>query len=228
LGQLTATVNHELRNPLAAIRTALYMLHKTVDVENHDQVATSLGLMDRNVDRCDHIIDQMLDFTRVQSLDREDVLLDEWLLAVMDEQSIPEAVTVECKMNLPGRIVSLNPDGFRRAVINLVDNACKAMTENADQCDATRTARLKISTQAIDDRIEVEVTDNGPGIPEDVLPHIFEPLYSTRGFGVGLGLPTVRQLLQQHGGDVKVETVVGKGTRMLLWFPINKATEAVE
>ena len=113
-------------------------------------------------------------------------------------------------------------------MINLVDNACKAMAENAGQSDVTQTAKLKISTRAIDDRIEVEVADNGPGIPEDVLPHIFEPLYSTRGFGVGLGLPTVRQLLEQHGGDVKVETVVGKGTSMLLWFPINKAIEAIE
>lgn len=222
MGQLTATVNHELRNPLAAIRTALYMLHKTVDVEDYGQVATSIDLMDRNVGRCDHIIDQMLDFTRVQSLDREDLLFDEWLLALIDEQVVPEGVKVECDMNLPGQMVTINADGFRRAVINLIDNACKAMLGVGGEPCATPSATLKISTRATDERIEVEVADNGPGITEDILPHIFELLYSTRGFGVGLGLPTVRQLLEQHGGDVKVSTVVGEGTSMVLWFPIKK------
>jgi len=220
MGQLTATVNHELRNPLAVIRTALYMLHNTVDVEDHGQFAASIDLMDRNVDRCDHIIDQMLDFTRVQSLDREDLLFDEWLLALIDEQVVPEGVKVECDMNLPGQVVTINADGFRRAVINLIDNACKAMVGVDGEPCAIPSAKLKVSTRATDERIEVEVADTGPGITEDVLPHIFEPLYSTRGFGVGLGLPTVRQLLEQHGGDVKVSTVVGEGTSMVLWFPI--------
>ena len=228
MGQLTATVNHELRNPLAAIRTSLYRLNKTVDAGDYSQVGDSLDLMDRNVDRCDHIIDQMLDFTRVQSLDREDLPLDEWLLALIDEQILPDGVNVEFDMNLPGRMVSINADGFRRAVINLIDNACKAMVGDDAKSCATKNAQLKISTRATDERIEVEVTDTGPGITEDVLPHIFEPLYSTRGFGVGLGLPTVRELLEQHGGDVKVDTVVGEGTSMVLWFPIKKAIEAVE
>ena len=228
MGQLTATVNHELRNPLAAIRTSLYRLNKCVEAGDYMLVGDSLDLMDRNVDRCDHIIDQMLDFTRVQSLDREDLFLDEWLLALVDEQNLPDGIDVEFEMNMPGRMVSINADGFRRAVLNLIDNACKAMVGDDAKSCATKNAKLKISTRATDERIEVEVADTGPGITEDVLPHIFEPLYSTRGFGVGLGLPTVRELLVQHGGDVKVNAVVGEGTSMLLWFPAIKVLEAVE
>ncbi|MCH8997656.1 MAG: ATP-binding protein, partial [Proteobacteria bacterium] len=68
-------------------------------------------------------------------------------------------------------------------------------------------------------RIEIVIEDNGPGIPADVLPRIFEPLYSTRGFGMGLGLPVARQIMELHGGGIEIETEEGCGTRVCLWLP---------
>ena len=68
-------------------------------------------------------------------------------------------------------------------------------------------------------RTEITIIDTGIGIPDDVLPHVFEPLYSTKGFGVGLGLPVVKHIMEQHGGGVEIMTEKGVGTRVVLWLP---------
>jgi signal transduction histidine kinase len=84
--------------------------------------------------------------------------------------------------------------------------------------DAER-RQLTVGTRAGNERIEIFVADTGPGITDEVLARIFEPLFSTKNFGVGLGLPTVRQIMEQHGGGVEVETDQGRGMRFVLWLP---------
>ncbi len=82
-------------------------------------------------------------------------------------------------------------------------------------------SRLRVSTATSDDRLEITLADSGPGIAPDMLPKIFEPLFSTKSFGVGLGLPVVRQVLEMHGGGVEIETDPGEGTRFRLWLPVS-------
>jgi len=108
---------------------------------------------------------------------------------------------------------------MRRALINIIDNACQAMTTEDNPNQGKEGATLTIATHLNDGRAEIEVTDTGPGIPDDVLPRIFEPLYSTKTFGVGLGMATIRQIAQQHGGDVEIKTSNGKGTTVGVWLP---------
>ena len=74
-------------------------------------------------------------------------------------------------------------------------------------------------TGAAAGRIELVFEDTGPGIPPEVLPRVFEPLFSTKGFGVGLGLPAVKQIMEQHSGGIGVDSVPGQGTRVRLWLP---------
>ena len=80
-------------------------------------------------------------------------------------------------------------------------------------------SHLKVKTDRNKNRIEVSITDTGSGVSEDILNKIFEPLFSTKGFGVGLGLPTVKQIMEQHGGGIEIESEVGKGTCVTLWLP---------
>jgi signal transduction histidine kinase len=79
---------------------------------------------------------------------------------------------------------------------------------------------VRIHTTVVDGQIQLSLSDTGPGIPPDVLPHIFEPLYSTKGFGVGLGLPIVKEIVQQHHGDIEIISEAGQGTRVILWLPV--------
>jgi len=121
--------------------------------------------------------------------------------------------------------VPFDRDRFRRAIINVFDNACQAMTGEVgrEAADADN-AVLSVKTQRKNGRVEVIFEDRGPGIPADVLPRIFEPLFSTKGFGVGLGLPVVKRIMEQHGGGIEIDRAGTSGTRVCLWLPAERPT----
>jgi PAS domain S-box-containing protein len=220
LGRLTATVSHELRNPLGSIRAALFLLRRHLP-DDEPRLNEALERIDRNVVRCDHIIEELLDTTRTNraEIQTESVELDAWLTALLDEQDLPEGVVLEPSFTLAGTFVGIDPEQMRRAVINVVDNACQAMLQTEGR-KTKAPARLQVATRKTGERVEMIATDTGPGIAAEVLPRIFEPLYSTKATGVGLGLPVVRQVLERHGGNVEVESRAGEGTSFTLWLPL--------
>lgn len=222
LGQLTATVSHELRNPLGAIIPALYTLKAKIDLDD-ERIADAIARIERNINRCDNIIDELLDFTRMSQMEVQPLAMDHWLAAVLNEQTVPDGISVEQRLGLgEACVVRFDPDRLRRAIINVYDNACQAMMEEEALDKPYGQARLSISSRRTAGRLELVFTDSGRGIPEDVLPNIFEPLYSTKNFGVGLGLPIVKQIMEQHGGGIDIDTEAGKGTSMILWLPLPK------
>ena len=87
---------------------------------------------------------------------------------------------------------------------------------------------LRIETRIRNDRMEILFADTGPGIPHAEIERIFEPLYSTKGFGVGLGLPVVRRIMEQHGGGIEISSAQGTGTEVTLWLPRAQGQEAAE
>lgn len=218
LGQLTATVSHELRNPLGAIRPSLYLIGKRIDLKER-RIGEAFERVERNIERCDQIIDELLDFTRITELNRKPVEIDNWLREVIRELHITDGVTVIEDFQLEGQKLNLDSSRFRRAVINVIENACHAMFVNSQPDKIQSGACLTVSTCLNKNRVEIAVSDNGDGIPEDVLPKIFEPLFSTKGFGVGLGLPAVKQILNQHDGGIEISTQQEQGTTMVLWLP---------
>ncbi len=140
------------------------------------------------------------------------------------EQTAPEGVTVRNEMTARDLEVAFDEDRFRRVIINIFNNACEAMSE-----DYERTGRqdyvLGITSRVSDDRLELIFHDNGPGIAPDTLEKIWEPLFSTKSFGVGLGLPTVKQIMEQHGGGIDITSNLGQGTDVVLWLPLNRLDE---
>jgi signal transduction histidine kinase len=222
LGQLTATVSHELRNPLGAMRISTHVLRSKMDTSDDVQVR-AVDRVERCIKRCDNIIDELLDYSRIKDLDRTMVSIDAWLDALLDEQVLPDGIVLERALALPDEKVSLDPERFRRAVINVYENACQAMTGNNETKPEPETGdtqrQLRVATRATGDRVEIVISDNGPGVSDEVLAQIFEPLFSTKNFGVGLGLPTVKHIVEQHGGDIEVETEVSRGTSFVLWIP---------
>jgi signal transduction histidine kinase len=138
---------------------------------------------------------------------------------ILNEQTLPSGVAMRLAFGRPDMAVSLDPDRFRRVIINVFDNACQAMIgDGIENADAERHT-LTVRTQERHGRVEVIFEDTGPGIPSDVLERIFEPLYSTKGFGVGLGLPVVKHIMEQHHGGIEIESEEGQGTRIYLWLP---------
>ncbi len=222
LGQLTATVSHELRNPLGAIRTAVYLVASRVKDKGLG-VENALERADRSITRCDNIISELLDFTRSTDLSLNSVPFGEWLTQLLDEQTVPEPITLK-RENIDDKVeIAFDQDRLRRVIINVFNNGCEAMTEAIQHGTSTGVNEITVSTKTVGDRFEVLFQDTGPGIPPDVLEKIFEPLYSTKSFGVGLGLPTVRQIMEQHGGNIDIQSEVGKGTTVRIWLPLNRA-----
>jgi PAS domain S-box-containing protein len=223
LGQLTATVSHELRNPLGVIRTSNFIVRDGLNGES-PRVKRALERIDRSVIRCDRIIDELLDFTRIRDLEPVATAIDVWLGDLLDEQLLPKGVGLCREFGAPEAILTVDRDRFCRAVINVFENACQAITGKGDERTDLGKGVLTIKTRQSQRRVEVIFEDNGPGIAPDVLPRIFEPLYSTKGFGVGLGLPVVKQIMEQHGGGIEIETEEGRGTRVCLWLPNSPST----
>ncbi|MCZ6860076.1 MAG: ATP-binding protein, partial [Alphaproteobacteria bacterium] len=223
LGQLTATVSHELRNPLGVIRTSAFTLRKALP-ERGPRVERTLDRIERNVVRCDRIIDELLDFTRISELEPQPTSLDVWLEETLNEQTLPTGVALRLAFDRPNIAVSFDHDRFRRAIINIFDNACQAMIGVANEDTDSKENTLTVRTRESAGRIEVIFLDTGPGIPPDVYKKIFEPLYSTKGFGVGLGLPVVKHIMEQHGGGIEIDSEEGRGTRVCLWLPTGPPT----
>lgn len=224
LGQLTATVSHELRNPLGAMRPSLYVIEKMAEKKD-ERVQAAIQRLDRNIDRCDRIIDELLDFTRITELNCHITCVDKWLSSVIEEQFIPEGIQLEINLTLKNIELNIDAERLRRAVINVIENACHAMMNDNQQVVSEKNAQLKIGTVSKGKRIEIEIIDTGTGISKDVIKNIFEPLFSTKGFGVGLGMSAVKQIMKQHGGGIEIESEEGKGTSVILWLPYKAGEE---
>ena len=154
--------------------------------------------------------------------------MDEWLESVIDEQVIPKDIQVEKNLSLKNIGLVVDSSRLRRAVINVVENACHAMQENAHPIQSRPESRLGISTSGNAERIEIVISDNGAGMTDNVLEKIFEPLFSTRTFGVGLGMPAVKQIMEQHQGGIDIETEAGRGTKITLWLPVVARVDSKE
>jgi signal transduction histidine kinase len=188
--------------------------------ETDGRAQDALARIERSAGRCDQIIDELLDFTRIHGAQPRLLDLDPWLGKVLAEQPVQADIQIETRLGLGHRHVEVDPERLRRAVINLYDNACQAMAERQVSGHRGYRARLTVTTRRTPERVELEFADNGSGIEDEVLPRIFEPLYSTKGFGVGLGLPIVKQIMEQMRGGVDVDSARGRGTRFVLWLPV--------
>lgn len=227
LGQLTATVAHDLRNPLGAVRTAAFLIERKTK-EKGLGIEKPLERISNGVSRCDDIITELLDFARSRELQLETIDLDAWLAGLLQEQAqrLPEAVSLQCHQGLDGREIEIDPGRIQRALVNLWTNASEAMVgaKGDDPSSfSTQDPQIIVSTALTGRGVEISVIDNGPGISDEDMQKIMEPLFTTKSFGVGLGLPSVEKILQQHGGGLQVSSQTGSGTTMTAWFPITQA-----
>lgn len=212
---LTATVAHEIRNPLGAIRTATFVLERKLNGKV-DGVAAQLERINTGIRRCDKIITDLLDYSRKRSLDTQPVEVDQWLQMVLREEARKlESIDVQLSLGLPNVVASFDPDQLRQVVVNLVNNACEAMVEHRGRsATADYRPRLHIRTRRTAEQIEIEFADNGPGISEENLRRIRQPLFTTKSFGVGLGISAVERILRDHGGHLNIHSILGSGATM--------------
>ena len=223
LGQLTATVAHELRNPLGAVRTSSFLLERKLRDKGLG-VEAQLQRISTGVTRCDNIISQLLDFSRTNKLVCQMGDLDLWLIKTVEEaaKQLPEMVAITCELGLDEKQVPFDDARMERAIINLISNASEAMVGNGQDPSkiVTVNPQITIATRLIGNSVQISVTDNGPGMSPEILDKVREPLFTTKSFGTGLGISAIEQIAYQHGGKLDISSVEGQGSVFTVTLPM--------
>jgi PAS domain S-box-containing protein len=229
LGQLTATIAHELRNPLGAVKTSAFLLERKLG-DGAASVSAQLERISNGIARCDNIITQLLDFARTRKIEPIPEVLDRWLEALVREEvtKLTESVDVSLSLDTQNQSYLFDPSRLSRALINLISNAVEAFRPALVECADSSTEHCAITVRTFrrGNDLVIQVEDNGPGIQPEILEKIREPLFTTKNFGTGLGVPAVEQIAMQHGGGLEISSVVGKGSVFSILIPCMPATRS--
>jgi two-component system NtrC family sensor kinase len=215
LGRLTADVAHEIRNPLTAVGGFAHRLYKIAEGEKQKDYAEVIMT---EVDRLEKILRDVLTFSRDARFHFDRQPLEETVRAVVKVyEGILKERSVELLLDIGDHLppVLIDRDQVKQALTNLLANAIDVMHDGG-------TLTIRAGQEVLNDvtYVFLKTSDTGPGIPEEKLPLIFEPFFSTKEIhGTGLGLSITRKIIEEHGGFVKAESVEGKGATISLYFP---------
>jgi len=230
LGQLSAGLAHEIRNPLGVIKGSAEML--TQKLQASDELARELaGYISTEVNRLSALVTEFLDFARPLHAQPHPAdligLLDRVLQVVAarfaGNQETSKPVRVECHYSSGLPLVPLDESLCEQAFLNLVQNAYEAMQDN----NQSGTLLVEVHRAMKNDRegVELRLADNGPGVPEELREEIFNPFVTTKKTGVGLGLSIVSKIVDGHHGSIHVENARGGGAVFTIFFPLEEAVE---
>jgi len=217
---------HEIKNPLTAIKTFTeYLPKKRDDREFMDKFSRIVG---SEVRRIDDLVHQLLDFSKPAPLQLEDTnihkLIDD-TLDILSSQFIKYKIDVnkDYKLSVDSSVIKIDPQKMKQVFMNLFINAIEAMPNGGALTISTGTEHLEQSIGGSvkqgyteNKSIKITISDTGFGISKKDLPHIFEPFYSTKEKGSGLGLSIVYNIIEEHKGYIKVESKIKQGTRFVI------------
>lgn len=210
LGQLVGSVGHELRDPLSIIRNSSYYLKQKLKDSNKD-LEKHLSIIERNVERANSIISDLLDPFKARKLQLCETDVNSLIRETLADFEMPENISVRMSLDRVTPRTYLDQKLIRRAFRNISRNAVQAMPNGGV---------LEVHCRIKGDLVLVQFRDNGEGIPQDDVKRVFEPLFTTRPEGIGLGLTIVKNIIERHNGIIQIESLKGEGTTIALKLPI--------
>ncbi len=220
IGHMAANVAHEIRNPLIAVGGFARQLHEALDADDPKREFTSI------------ILEEV---TRLEQILREQLTLERHLQPVLAPVEVNQIIKDVRKLLSHGmlssriRLIANLADGLpvtmgdanqlKQVFLNVVTNAIQSMPDGGT---------IEIASEQLGQRIVVTVSDNGPGIPKEVMSKLFVPFFTTRKAGSGLGMAVTRRIVENHGGSVSVDSEMGKGTTVSISIPIVRSTRETE
>ena len=218
IGQLAGGVGHELRNPLGAIKNAVYYIKgkvaKSELVQKEPRVMEFLDIMDDEIKSSNKIINDLLGFSRVGKPSVSPTRIERVIEDALSHLTIPENIEVTKELGTDLSEVEIDADQIRQVLVNMIINAVQAMPEGG---------KLTIDARERDKFLEIEISDTGRGIPEETIGKIFDPLFTTRAKGIGLGLAVCKSIIDRHEGHIELKSKVGKGTTFNIKLPLKAA-----
>ena len=213
IGKLASGVGHELRNPLGVIKNSVYFL-KMVLGSSDEKVGRHLEIQNREIDISNRIITILMEFSKLRSSNVESFDMNSLIMESLSKIDIPDNVELELELE-EGRIdIVADRVQIGGVLINIITNAVQAMPLGG---------RLKIGIERMGGFIRIEVVDTGEGMSEETVKDIFEPLYTTKAKGIGLGLAIARQYVENHNGKIGVKSKPGKGSVFSIKLPLRKS-----
>ncbi len=219
LGQLSAGVTHEIRNPLAAINLNLQILKRKMkpDSPEYEYVNTAL----QGVERISRIVEVTLNFSKPTLPDIKDTNMNSVVTSSLElVSSAMKRKEIKTELKLAEKLPKIPVDAkqIQQVMVNLLTNAADAVKQFG--IVSIRTYKEKGSRRGDGEYVVISVTDNGIGIPPEDLQKIFNPFFTRKADGTGLGLPITQRIMHQHSGIIDVESTTGKGTTIYIKLPI--------
>jgi signal transduction histidine kinase len=201
-----------VRNPLTNINLAADQLNS--EITNKDEnTAFLFNMIDRNSNRINQLIADLLNSTKIPDLNMEKIrageLLDETLRQAEDRIRLKRARVIKEYDDLA--VIQVDRHKMKIALLNIIINALEAMEQQEDIV-------LELSTARVADRCRITISDRGPGMDEEALSRIFEPYFTSKAKGNGLGLTNTQNIILNHNGEITVESTLGKGTSFSIFF----------
>lgn len=230
LGQLSGSLAHELRNPLAVISNAVYFL-KSIHQGPDERIQDYLGIIGEEIGNAERIISETLDFSRTSTPKIVPTAVAQLVHSALEKCSIPEDISLSTDLPETLPLLTVDPLQIEQVLQNLITNACQAMPHggtvsiNARTVQGSETNFLNKSIADLEpcgEFLEISVSDTGEGVSPENMKKLFQPLFTTKEHGIGLGLTLCRNLTETNGGRISAESRTGDGIEFRVILPVEK------
>lgn len=212
IGETATMVGHDLRNPLQAITSTVYLAKRTLERAEKARVRELLGTIEEQVGYINKIVSDLQDYARPVEPKRVETNLRQLIDDTLSTISVPESIKVSVEVEKGFPKLMVDPALVRRVFTNLITNALQAMLDGG---------HLTIKASKAGEIASISFQDTGSGIPKENLDKLFSPLFTTKAKGMGFGLSVSRRLVEAHGGNITVESEMGKGSTFTIKLPLN-------
>ena len=214
IGQMASIVSHEIKNPLAVIKNALYLIKARLGNGADVKIAKNFKVIDDEINQANSIIEEILGYARTREQILTTIDLSLYAREILSSYPIPKNIQLTTYFYTEDLPVTIDTEEMKQALRNIVANAIEVMPDGG---------MLVVKTKRVqEDYASLSVTDNGPGIPEELQEQIFTPFFTTKARGTGLGLAVVKKVCSRNKVEFKLKSEVGKGTKMTFIFKLAK------
>ncbi|MDR0646423.1 MAG: hypothetical protein LBG46_05650 [Elusimicrobiota bacterium] len=216
IGQMASIVSHEIRNPLTVMSNSLYLIKAFAAKEADAKMLKNISIMEQEIKRANGIIEEILGYARSRSQIFSVVDISAYIKDIMASSSLPASITFHAEYFPQPLLVNIDTEEIRQAVRNIINNAAEVLPDGG---------KISVKTECKDGKAVLSIRDDGPGIPKDIQNKIFNPFFTTKARGTGLGLAVVKKAAERNNADIIVQSAQNKGTKISMVFNLADMSE---